>query len=84
MTYIFNIENYTGPSQLLKEMKADINHLEDFQMDNLLQNGRFITEHEFMRDDISSEEAERILEELRKKNPDKRVRFSKLPLKGEI
>lgn len=81
MTYIFYIEHYTGPMHLLKEMKADINHLEDFQMDDLIKNGRFIKEREFMRDDISSEEeAERILEELRKKNPDKRVRFSKLPL----
>lgn len=80
MTYIFYIEFYNGPSQLLKEMKADINHLEDFQMDNLLQNGRFITERQIMRDDISSEEeAKRILEQLRKENPGKRVRFFQLP-----
>lgn len=60
-------------------MKADINHLEDFQMENLSKNGKFRTEDQYIMDIPSEEEAERILEDLRKKNPDKRIRFSKLP-----
>lgn len=79
MTYIFYIEVYDGRTELLKEMKADINHLEDFQMENLSKNGKFRTEDQYTMDIPSEEEAERILEDLRKKNPDKRIRYSKLP-----
>lgn len=79
MTYIFYIEVYDGRTELLKEMKADINHLEDVQMENLSKNGKFRTEDQYIMDIPSEEEAERILEDLRKKNPDKRIRYSKLP-----
>lgn len=48
-------------------------------MENLSKNGKFRTEDQYIMDIPSEEEAERILEDLRKKNPDKRIRFSKLP-----